>query len=235
MDIEYTIRKLNEQKQKVNQGDTEVWLKTTYSIIEEYFSVLSSRTQSFQGLLNDFAIQKISGVTSAHASTYKSKGLEYITEIIQHLEDKQQKDAIEKANFLKHKHEQIKQNLPIESSSHGPKVLPVASLPSPTIITQLPFGISATLFWSIVIAFVSGAFIFGLYFGSTKFDRDKIEYYEQVKKLSVDTILLNKKIAFKDSIISQKDSIISSKVDSLELTNKNLNSLYLLLSDKLSK
>jgi len=201
MDTDYTINKLKEQKQKVHQSDTEVWLKTTYSFIEEYFKSYSSRAQSFQGLINDFSMQKIFGLTPSHINNFKKKATEYINETIQYLEElklRQQKEAIQKANALKQIEEQMKKAQKTETASGGPKVFPATPHPDPIIKTQLPFGISAGLFWTIIVAFISGAFILGQNFGSSRFDKEKSDYYDQVKSLKVDTTNLNQTIAFKD-------------------------------------
>jgi hypothetical protein len=52
---------------------------------------------------------------------------------------------------------------------------------------KYPLGLSQELFWTLLIALVSGAFGFGIYFGSNKFDRNLIELSETNKELK-DTI-----------------------------------------------
>ena len=51
--LDYTIKKLEEQKLKVNQGDLEVWLNTAHSYIEDQLKSYSSRAQNFHGLISD--------------------------------------------------------------------------------------------------------------------------------------------------------------------------------------
>jgi hypothetical protein len=57
-DIDYTIKKLIEQQNKVDQGDIEVWLNTTYSFIEDYFQSYSTRARTFNSLISDYRIKK---------------------------------------------------------------------------------------------------------------------------------------------------------------------------------
>ncbi len=53
-----------------------------------------------------------------------------------------------------------------------------------TIIkTQLPFGISSELFWTIFTAIVAVSFFLGFYFGRAQFDKDKSDFYEENKNL----------------------------------------------------
>jgi len=46
--LDYTIKKLEEQKRKVNQGDIEVWLNTTHSYIEDQLKSYSTIVQELK-------------------------------------------------------------------------------------------------------------------------------------------------------------------------------------------
>lgn len=113
---------------------------------------------------------------------------------------------------------------------NGAKVFPATPETQPEIKTQLPFGTDPTLFWTIFVAILTGAFVLGQYFGSTKFDKEKSDYYDEIKTLQKDTIRLNSLINEKDSNLKSKDSLLEIKSDSLVLINKNINNLYLLLA-----
>jgi len=219
METEYLIKKLEDQKTKVNQADTEVWLKTTYSYIEEYFRIGSSRAIHFQSLINDFTINKNFGAAD-ESKTIKRKAIEYINEIILYLRELQerQKQELEKP---KNK-EEIQHN---NRTNNFNKVM-LASPVKPKK-TQLPFDISPGLFWTIFAALISGAFILGQSIGNAKFDKEKIDLYDQAKTLQSDTMNLNKIIEMKDSIIHKKDEYIKAKNDSLNYASKELNDLYL--------
>ncbi len=77
-DIDYTIQKLLEQQNKVDQCDLEVWLNTTYSYIEDYFKSYSTRAMTFHSLVSEFRIKKIGddySVNKLDQSYFKKKGL----------------------------------------------------------------------------------------------------------------------------------------------------------------
>ncbi len=56
--------------------------------------------------------------------------------------------------------------------------------------------------WPVVVALVSASFTFGWYFGATKFDKEKIEFYELTKKQAIEINELKGLADSKDSIIS---------------------------------
>jgi hypothetical protein len=210
METEYFINKLNEQKEKVEKSEIEVWLKTTYAFIEEYFGATSSRARSFQSIVHEYSTGKILGLTSTAIPTFKRQALEYIDEILIYLSESNKR----------------KKEEPKSLSSQAPQVVTKKIMVTKT---QLPFGISAEFFWGIIVVIVSASFILGQNFGSSKFDKEKNEYYEQVKSLQLDTASLHKVIIKKESIIKIKDSEIREKKDSLLEANQNMDKLYLLL------
>ncbi len=71
-------------------------------------------------------------------------------------------------------------------------------------------------FWSIFLVIIGGAFGFGYHIGNSKFDKDKIDYYQQNQELkkTVDTI---------DSELNEKEIIIDSmetEIKELQKTRK---------------
>lgn len=59
-------------------------------------------------------------------------------------------------------------------------------------------------FWTIIVITLGGAFAFGIHFGSAKFDKEKIDLYEENRQLRKDNILL------KDSSHSIKPEVVDS-------------------------
>jgi len=236
MNTDYIIRKLREQRSKVNQNDTEVWLKTTYSFVEEYFQIYSPRANSFHSLIIDFTTKKIFGLKPAEIANIKNQAVQYLDENIQYLEEllaEEKKNAFQKATLAKqYKEQQALAEKNRQMQNPQPK-------PEPEIIiktkTQLPFGMAPGLFWTVFAGLVSSAFILGQSIGSAKFDREKSDYYEELKILKQDTANLNKTLLLKDTVILQKDSIIKTKQDSLIHMDKTLLGLSLLLRDKETK
>lgn len=91
-------------------------------------------------------------------------------------------------------------------------------------------GLSTEIFWTILSISVGGAFALGMYFGQTKFDKEKIEYYEQVKDSKVKQSNLQKSNQSKDSIIKEKEFIISIKKDSIRSLQENIDKSLLTFS-----
>lgn len=219
-DIEYTIQKLIEQQSKVNEGDIEVWLNTSYSFIEDYFKSYSTRARTFSSLISDYRIKKIGDEFSLNKldpEYFKSKGLEYIKECLQYLND--QKDL--KLKEVENKKTEImakriksfddfsERNTPKQSGGNNPI--------TPKVKTQLPFGIAAELFWAIFAAIVAVSFFLGLYFGQAKFDKEKSDFYEENKQLKLHLDQKEKEIEkLKTEIVTS-----SIKSDKTNIKNKN--------------
>ena len=91
------------------------------------------------------------------------------------------------------------------------------------------FKFNKSTVYTIIPIIISGSFVLGFYFGNTKFDKDKIELTEKVKLLSAKTDSLVLKLNLKDKIILAKDIKNKETIDSLRITQKDLNSLYLYL------
>jgi hypothetical protein len=72
------------------------------------------------------------------------------------------------------------------------------------------------LFWVAIVVLISGAFAIGLHFGTSKFDKEKSDYYEENKVLKSRIESINSKIKKRDSIIIIKENYIKR----LELENK---------------
>jgi hypothetical protein len=222
MEIDYLIKKLNEQKLKVNTSETEVWLQTTYSLIEEYFRSYSPRASSFHSLIQNYRMKQIVGIKDAEIESLEKKALEYIDEIIIYLEEFKNRNS----------------QKPIEKKESPTQnfVPPKTIIREEVIIkTQLPFGIKAEFFWAIFATLISGAFILGMNIGNSKFDKEKSDFYEENKILKQDIIKLKQKLIEKDKLISKKNDTIIIKQDSLKEANQNLNNLYLLLGNMKNK
>ncbi len=156
MNINYTIDKLKEQRLKVNFGDAEVWLKTTYAFIEDYFKSYSTRASSFQSLINSFSTKKIFGITAADINSFKKQALEYLNETIKYLEDQREiqlKAEAERQKILQQMRSKEKTN----TEKREATVLPAPPISLPIIKTQLPFGIAPGLFWAILVALIAAS------------------------------------------------------------------------------
>lgn len=219
-DIDYTIKKLKEQQNKVDQGDIEVWLNTTYSFIEDYFQGYSTRARTFDSLTSEYRVKKIgndySGSKLDH-TYFKNKGLEYIKECLQYLNEQNDLKSKEIKNTktepmakrIKSFDEFSESNQPNQSGRH--------SSTTQTVKTQLPFGIPQELFWTIFAAIVAAAFFLGFYFGQARFDKEKSDFYEENKQLKLQ---LDKKIIDIQELNKQIHAN-SIKSDSINTENRN--------------
>ena len=68
---------------------------------------------------------------------------------------------------------------------------------------KFPLNLSPELFWTIFSAFIIGSFFLGLYIGQAKFDKDKIDYYNQNSDLKKDTARLHQQIKFLQTVNKQ--------------------------------
>jgi len=185
-DINYTITKLEEQIKKVDQGDLGVWLNETYSYIEDYFNSYSPRAMAFKSLISDYEYKKIGddfSIKRLDYSYFRKKGLEYIKGYIQYLnEQKELKLKEDKKENTDPVVKQIKSFDEFYETKH-PKQEGGQNSQVPPIKTQLPFGIKPELFWTVFASIVTVAFLLGLYFGQSKFDKEKSDFYEENKLL----------------------------------------------------
>ena len=229
--IDYTIKKLEEQKRKVNQGDLEVWLNTTHSYIEDQLKSYSSRAQNFHGLISDYIIQKIGNSygNKIDKSHFRSKAVEYIDECLSYLKDELAEQR-QKARLDQQQKQPILKPQPMnkriqtfdEHSNSGAKVFPAPPLGKPK--TQLPFGIPPALFWTIFAAFVGASFFLGKEFGQNRFDKEKSDWYEENRDLKKQ-ILTVKEQAIKQEehltkIIGEKEQKIIRLEKELKEKNK---------------
>ncbi len=71
-------------------------------------------------------------------------------------------------------------------------------------------------FWTAIVIISGGAFSLGLYFGSSKFDKEKSDYYDENKKLREDAKMDQQTIAYQDSVIYE----LHNKIINLEQNQK---------------
>ena len=87
---------------------------------------------------------------------------------------------------------------------------------------KYPLGMNQEVFWTVILAVIGTAFGLGFYFGNNKFDREKIDYYNQIRILESDTAELKDAIHYHEIIGRTGDSILRSLRDSLVKTNTRL-------------
>lgn len=90
------------------------------------------------------------------------------------------------------------------------------------VVTKYPLGLGAEVFYPLFGVLIGAAFGLGFYFGNNKFDRDKIDYYNQLQRLQSDTAELHHAIHYHEIVGRSGDSVLRSLRDSLERTNNRL-------------
>lgn len=188
--IEYTIRKLEEQKGKVHSSDFEVWLNTTHSYIEDQFKSYSTRARNFGSIISDYRIQKIGDAYGQNIDKghFKSRAIDSIDDCISYLKDERssgkkpaQAESLRKETKDNSKEMSKRLKSSDEYSNSSGKVAHAPPADNPK--TQLPFGIRPALWWSIFTIVVGAAFYLGKEFGQNRFDKEKSDWYEENKEL----------------------------------------------------
>jgi hypothetical protein len=187
--IEYTIKKLKEQQHKVNQGDIEVWLNTTYSFIEDFFKSYSSRASTFRSLISDYRIKKIGDeyttIKKIDESYFKNKGLEYISECIQYLNEQLELQIKAEENIkTKTMGKRIKSYDDFENSTNGANVMPV--IPAEPKIEKKPLGLKPIEFYTIFSGILVVAFFLGHFEEKWSNADVKETYQNQIKLLNAE-------------------------------------------------
>lgn len=153
--IDYTIKRLQDQQQKVSLGDTQVWLDATYSYIEEYFKSYSTRAVEFRSLVADFRVTKVD------REICKSKGLEYIAECLGDLKEQKERETGVKSKGMKEEIGKTIEQVDTSSSLFAPTI----EQEGQTATATLPFGLSVSLFWTLFAATLILTFFLGYFIG----------------------------------------------------------------------
>ncbi|GAB3832395.1 hypothetical protein [Hymenobacter jeollabukensis] len=222
MDFDYTVRKLEQQYRNVDNGDTEVWLKTTHSFIIEHFGPLAPRARNFADLVHDYQIKKITGIEPKDIVIFKNKALEYIENNISYLNEAKQRER-EKLLYIK--------NTEANSKVKPTNIPDIKTTTNTVTKTQLPLGMSAELFWTLFSGCIVAAFFIGQLFGGAKFDKEKSDYYDEIKNLKANQKGLNKIISKNTIDMHYKDKRITILRDSIKNISKDLNNLYLYIGN----
>jgi len=76
-------------------------------------------------------------------------------------------------------------------------------------------------FWTVLVVVIGSAFVLGLNFGSSRFDKEKLEFYEQTIDLNKELREIQKSNVMKDSTISNMTKRMIQLQDSLKIIRKS--------------
>lgn len=200
-DPELTIRKLNTQVSNFNIETIDIWLPNTMESIKEYFGEFGQPTLSMMGIIVAMNGARFYGNSPEEINNIGHKALGQVKIWISVLEESRRLNQLENQN--------------ISSDTN--------KLQSKKTVEGIHLPIKAELFYTIFAAIVAATFAIGLYFGGTKFDKEKIDFYNQVIKLSADTTLLSKSIQqLKEEINNYKSSDKQVVNDDILRTRKKI-------------
>lgn len=199
MTFDEAINKLKEYNSYVDSFlSFEAWIDTVSEYIDEIFGVTSTQSINFKRMRSDFEVSKIGlydeSKRKINERNYRLRAKTQVHGFITFLEQKKA-DAIaeqtrKRLQDVSNAVDKIKKN-PLEQ----PKPEPTQQSPEnkPSIKKQMEskerkhYNIGITLFWSVAIPLIGGIFLFGYYVGTTKFDKEKSDMYDENKALKKTT------------------------------------------------
>jgi hypothetical protein len=220
MTYDDAISTFKKHLQKLNQygTDFEVWLSTAIEHVHDIFSVLSPQHTSITQIKNDFTFARIRDKSNDLQNTYAYKAKQLIESFIEQLEDKKRiaiaqatqknKATVSKEDSLKQqlaslttKYNSIfsqKQNLEEELNQIKNQPKPKKSLFK---VAKGVYQINTSLFWGVILPLLGGFFAFGLYVGTTKFDKNLIDLSDSNRELK------NEVVNLKDTVKVRENSV----------------------------
>jgi hypothetical protein len=211
MDNKFIISKLSEQILNINNIDLQVWLDTTQTYLEDHFKKYSKQANDFSHLIIDFRIIKIGDEDGAKSNNFyviRKRAIEYLLHLIKYVEEQDQLELINEQNENKKQQVMAKHLNKFDEftgSSSSNQDSPKTNSKSDQGKRKLPMNLTTELFWTIFSAIILGAFFLGFYIGQAKFDKEKIDLYNQNSELKKDTMRLHSQIKF---LIFEKNKVL---------------------------
>ncbi len=209
MDIQQTIEKLKAKKTNVNSIEFEVWLNSSYAIIESQFKSYDTRARSFSTLISDYRIKKIGsdfGINSPEIETFKKKAIQYIDDCIEHLNDLKnaENEKSESKNMSR-----VKSFDEFSSGKSGAKTFPAP--PPEQKVDKKPWGLKPKEFYTIISGIILAVFFLGKFEEKWSNSINKSDYENRINKLEnrVDSLNNELKVAKTNAkeILIQKNKI----------------------------
>lgn len=206
MTPDFTIQKFKEQIDTVNNHDFKLWLDVTYTYVEDYFKSYSFQARNFHLLISDVNIYLVGLPVFQDTKkeiAFKERAIGYLKSYITYIAESEKESAKMHKEIVEDIIKQRQMETTPPKSTPIPEQSKKAGIEKPNITLNL----SKELFWIISSSIIVGSFFLGLYIGQVKFDKEKIEYYEQNK------------------ILNKEASANKIKIDSL--TKQNLNLIHI--------
>lgn len=228
-------------KLKINL-DFEVWLATAIELVTDIYGSRSQQYSSILGIQNDYKIRRITEESNSLESVYRTKTIQLIKNFIEQLTDKHALALAEEDNqnkLTEKREDKLNQELLDLKKRHNDAIDEINKLQQDIIafknsensekkvlkVNKGVYHIDQSLFWTISLALLSGFFAFGLYVGTTKFDKNLIELSEGNSQLKKDTSLIMQTVRERDNSIEYMRHVSDSALTIL--SNMPYNEMHL--------
>lgn len=220
MTYDDAISTFEKHLQKLNQygTDFEVWLSTAIEHVHDIFSILSPQHTSITQIKNDYNIARIGNKSADLQKNYAYKAKQLIENFIEQLEEKKRiaiSEAAEKSKATASREDNLKHQLSSLTTKYNSilsekqdieeELNQIRNKPKRKNIlfkaTQGAYQINTSLFWGVILPLLGGFFAFGLYVGTTKFDRNLIDLSDSNRDLKTEVAHL------KDTVKARENSI----------------------------
>ena len=220
MTYDDAISTFNKHLQKLNQygTDFEVWLSTAIEHVHDIFSILSPQHSSITQIKNDYTFARIRDKSVDLQKTYAKKATQLIENFIEQLEEKKRiaiTEASQKNKATANREDNLKQQLATVTTNYNSLVSEkqkieqelnnIKNQPKPKRIlfnvAKGVYNINTSLFWGVILPLLGGFFAFGLYVGTTKFDKNLIDLSDSNRELKSEIVNL------KDTVKARENSI----------------------------
>lgn len=196
-----------------------MWLDTLRVYTRDHFGEFSTQVKSLDRLASDFRIDAIRPTIGLEA--FQKKALQYIESFTAYAEElsfeqSQPKEVkLQRPSFEEARQEYVKTaSIVAKQNQTNNKT----NRQENNII--LPFSREAL--WTISLTIIGGVFLFGLYIGQAKFDKEKSDFYEENKKMKAITNRNFKESQHLKHRLSTAGDSIKFYQDSLSRVNKKL-------------
>lgn len=233
MTYDDAISTFQKHLQKLNQygTDFEVWLSTAIELVHDIFSILSPQHTSINKIQSDYNIARIGNKSSDLQKTYAYKAKQLIENFIEQLEEKKRvaiSEAAQKSKITASKEDTLNQQLSNLTAKYNSlfsekqviedELNQIKNKPKRKHLfraTQGAYQINPGLFWGVILPLLGGFFAFGLYVGTTKFDRNLIDLSDSNSELKTEVAHLKDTVKARETSIEYMRQISDSALNIL--------------------
>lgn len=175
----------------------EAWLDTTLEHIDTIYGIGTTKYNNFITLRSEYKISKITTKNLEETNNYfANRATQQLKGLIEQL--KRERNS----SVAKQKQEEEEKNKP-NNKTFSEEL----KIPKQEQVDRKYYNIGITLFWAVTIPMFAGIFYFGYFVGTAKFDKEKNDYYDEIKNLKKSKSELIEQVKLKDSLVANYESI----------------------------